>query len=88
MIKQLIKATKIMLLLIAISFFALIPFNAEAKDCSGFKVASHKWIMCKVGKGVEPDKTGKGVEPDKKREGGSFWKKIKNFGGKNIGEEG
>jgi len=129
MIKKLTKSTKILLLLIAISFFALIPFNAEAKDCSGFKVASHKWIMCKAGSDkYEPDtnyteekakkvKKGKcntllgclgwgknksrsessesdssqvSSESNKKERGviKGFFKKIKDLGGKNIGEEG
>ena len=129
MIKQLIKATKIMLLLIAISFFALIPFNAEAKDCSGFKVASHKWIMCKAGsdkyepdtnyteekakkvkkgkcntllgclgwgknksvsEGSESDSSQVSTESKEKKRGvvKGFFKKIKDLGGKNIGEEG
>ena len=83
------KTVKIMLLLTAISFFISIPISAEARDCSNPK-GFHEKLMCKIGKtegglgNSDSSITGETL----KKKGGSFWKKIKNFGGKNIGEPG
>ena len=44
------KITKLILLLITISFFTSVPFDAKSKnDCSELKPGSHKWIMCNLG---------------------------------------
>ena len=83
-----------------ILYFISINSIASAKDCSEYKKLSHKWLMCSAGKdnaknpksedsSLPEDETAKenklsGV----KSSVGGFFKKIKNFGGKNIGEEG
>ena len=83
------KIKKITLVISAISFFALTTMSAQASDCSGYKTFSHKWIMCKGGRVKEFGKDGASSET-KKEPGkiGSFFKKIKEAGGKNIGEPG
>ena len=83
------KTVKTMLLLTTISFFISIPFSAEARDCSNPK-GFHEKMMCKMGKteggfGNSDSSTTGGTLKEKS---GGFWKKIKNFGGKNIGEPG
>ena len=60
----------------------------EGKDCSNYKVLSHKWNACKLGsKKYTPQDSSSGSS-EKKKKGSGFWKKIKNFGGENIGQEG
>ena len=46
---KLMKTKKIIVLLTAISFLTSAPFAVQAKNCSGFKMLSHKWIMCQTG---------------------------------------
>ena len=43
------KIIKTILILATISFFTSVPFKAEARDCSEYKVLSHKWLMCNAG---------------------------------------
>ena len=78
------KTIKIIILLAAISLFTSVPYHAaEARDCSDAK-KFHEKMMCMVtGDSVSSDTSDK---PKKKSNG--FWQKIKNFGGKNIGEAG
>ena len=78
------KTIKIIILLATISLFTSVPYDAvEARDCSDPK-GFHAKMMCKItGNTVSSDSSDK---PKKKRNG--FWQKIKNFGGKNIGEAG
>ena len=76
---------------------------AKAADCSEYKGLSHKWVMCQAGRAKsEIDGIGSSTNEsslsnddnnDSKSGGvkssvGGFFKKIKNFGGKNIDEEG
>ncbi len=79
------KTIKIIILLASISIFTSVPYNvAESRDCSNPK-GFHEKMMCKLlpGDSVSSDTSDK---PKKKSNG--FWQKIKNFGGKNIGEAG
>jgi len=78
------KTIKIIILLATISLFTSVPYDAaEARDCSDPK-GFHEKMMCKIsGDSVSSDTSDK---PKKKSNG--FWQKIKNFGGKNIGEAG
>ena len=75
------KTIKIIVLLATISLFTSVPYDAvEARDCSNPK-GFHEKLMCK--KLFEADNS-----DNPKKKGNSFWQKIKNFGGKNIGEAG
>ena len=78
------KTIKITMLLATIFLFTSVPYDAvEARDCSDPK-GFHAKMMCKItGNTVSSDSSDK-----PKKEGDSFWQKIKNFGGKNIGEPG
>ena len=78
------KTIKITILLATISLFTSVPYDAvEARDCSDPK-GFHAKMMCMVsGNSVSSDASDK-----PKKKGNSFWQKIKNFGGKNIGEAG
>ena len=78
------KTIKIIILLATISLFTSVPYDAaEARDCSDPK-GFHAKMMCKIsGDSVSSDTSDK---PKKKSNG--LWQKIKNFGGKNIGEAG
>ena len=78
------KTIKIIILLATISLFTSVPYDAaEARDCSDPK-GFHAKMMCKLsGDSVSSDTSDK---PKKKSNG--LWQKIKNFGGKNIGEAG
>lgn len=96
------KTFRIILLLSIISFFSSISSSVNAKDCSGLKVLSHKWLMCNTSKGkkygsdsVTSEKKAKKKKGDSlistdklRKKGEGFFKKLKNFGGKNIGEAG
>ena len=95
------KTFRIILLLTTISFFSSISSSVNAGDCSGLKVLSHKWIMCNTSKGAKYGSEGVTTSKKKKKKGDalistekikkkgeSFFKKLKNFGGKNIGEAG
>ena len=79
-----IKTIKIIMLLATISLFTSVPNAAvEARDCSNPK-GFHEKMMCTItGDSVSSDTSDK-----PKKKGNSFWQKIKNFGGKNIGEAG
>ena len=46
---KLMKTKKIIVLLSAITFLTTAPFSVQAKNCTGFKMLSHKWIMCQTG---------------------------------------
>ena len=78
------KTIKIIILLATISLFTSVPYHAaEARDCSDPK-GFHAKMMCMVtGNSVSSDTSDK-----PKKKGNGFWQKIKNFGGKNIGEAG
>ena len=72
---------KVITLLTVVSLFLITPYNnAMARDCSNPK-GFHQVMMCKV--------SGKSLSSgEKKSNPNSFWNKIKNFGGKNVGEAG
>ena len=91
------KIIKITLLFASIVFFTSIPVKAKAGhdgesytiDCAT-AVKLHEKAWCKMKGKDTPSSTAKKEKPKKKKEGGikKFFKKIKNFGGENIGEEG
>ena len=75
------KIIRIITLLITIPLLSSITYSsAIARDCSDPK-GFHEKMMCKLGGGSSA--TG-----EKKANPDSLWNKIKNFGGKNIGEAG
>ena len=78
------KTMKIIILLATISLFTSVPYAAvEARDCSNPK-GFHERMVCIIsGDSVSSDTSDK-----PKKKGNSFWQKIKNFGGKNVGEAG
>ena len=98
------KTIRIIILLAVISLFTTSPYlAAEARDCSnpeGF----HEKLMCKKWKWKMPTlkkksqdsedaSTSENTEEKKKEEKkkgviGGIWNKIKNFGGKKMGEPG
>ena len=82
------KVSKIITLLITATTLSLLTLNiANARDCSNPK-GFHEKMMCKLGDvgGTMSSNTDSSDKPAKS--GNSIWKKIKNFGGKNIGSEG
>ena len=85
---KIMKTIKIIILFTAITVFTSVSYNAaEARDCSDPK-GFHEKMMCKISSdSVSSDTSGK-PKKKKSKSGESIWKKIKNFGGKNIGEAG
>ena len=78
------KLIKIIILLVTIPLLSSITFSAvDARDCSNPK-GFHAKMMCMV-TGESSSNTSGNSE---KKKGDGFWQKIKNFGGKNIGEAG
>ena len=93
------KTTRIIILLSVISLFTTSPYlAAEARDCSnpdGFheKLMCKKWkwkmpTLKKKSENSEDASTSKNTEENKKKGIGGIWNKIKNFGGKKMGEPG
>jgi hypothetical protein len=80
------KIVKIIVMLGVVSLFTSTPLAVNAKDCSQYSVLSHKWNACKLGSKKYTGTEGSGTKKEKKSNG--FWKKIKNFGGENVGGEG
>ena len=76
------KTVKIILLLAIVSLFTSMSYTtAEATDCSNPK-GFHQKLMCKVTGDSDESVTSN----ETKKKGDSFWQKIKNFGGTNVGE--
>ena len=83
------KVTKTIILFVTISSFTLITYNSAyaAVDCSDPK-GFHAKMTCKL-KGMRSSGSSDSGSSNKlKKKGGGIWEKIKNFGGKNIGEAG
>jgi len=75
------KIIRIITLLITIPLLSSITFtSAIARDCSDPK-GFHAKMMCKLSGSSSTSK-------EKKSNPDSLWNKIKNFGGKNVGEAG
>ena len=75
------KIIRLITLLFAIPLLTSITYSsAIARDCSDPK-GFHATLMCKLG-GISSTSGEKKENPD------SLWNKIKNFGGKNVGEAG
>ena len=81
--------------------FASAQHTAQAADCFDYKKFSHKWNKCKLGKlkeiGSDEQKTSSALTEDStksEKKSGIFGglldglKKIREFGGKKIGEAG
>ena len=92
------KTLKINLLLAIISFFSSLASKATARDWSNPK-GFHEKLMCKKFKlnmptfkkksqDSESTSTSENTEENKKKGIGGIWNKIKNFGGKKMGEPG
>ncbi len=83
------KIIRIITLLITIPLLSSITYSsAMARDCSDPK-GFHAKMMCKIsGISGTSSTSESSTKTKKKKSGESFWKKIKNFGGKNIGEAG
>ena len=83
------KTLKIIILFTAITLFTSVSFNyAEARDCSNPK-GFHAKMMCKFSSfGTVSSSATEKPKKNKSKSGGSLWQKIKNFGGKHIGEAG
>ena len=86
---KIMKTIKIIILFTAITLFTSVSYNAaEARDCSDPK-GFHAKMMCKFSSSQSGSSTSTEKSKKKKSKSGeSIWKKIKNFGGKNIGEAG
>ena len=92
------KTIKIIIILTVISFLTTVPNKAEARDCSnpdGFheKLMCKKWkwkmpTLKKKSENSEDASTSENTEEKKKGVIGGIWYKIKNFGGKKMGEPG
>ena len=75
------KIVRIITLLITIPLLTSITYSsAMARDCSDPK-GFHAKMMCKFGGDSSASK-------EKKENPDSLWNKIKNFGGKKVGEAG
>ena len=93
------KTVRIVIFLAVISLFTASPYiSAEARDCSNPK-GFHEKLMCKKFKlnmptlkkksqDSEDASTSENTEEKKKGVIGGIWNKIKNFGGKKMGEPG
>ena len=82
------KTIKIIILLATISLFTSVPYDAvEARECSDPK-GFHAWMMCKISGTSTSLGSSEKTKKNKNKSGNSIWQKIKNFGGKNIGEAG
>ena len=93
------KTIRIIIFLTVISLFTTSPYiAAQARDCSnpeGFheKLMCKKWnlkmpTLKKKSENSEDASTSENTEENKKKGIGGIWNKIKNFGGKNVGEPG
>ena len=86
------KIIKTILLLATISVLISVPYSiAEARDCSDPK-GFHQKLMCQkifFKKEYSSSETAVTSESEGGKSGiGGVWEKIKNFGGKNVGEPG
>ena len=78
------KTIKIIILIATISLFTSVSYDAaEARDCSDPK-GFHAKMMCMM----SGDSVSSGTSDKPKKKGNGFWQKIKNFGGKKVGEAG
>ena len=88
------KIIRLITLLITIPLLSSISYNsANARDCSDPK-GFHQKLMCNkllsgLGSEKSSDNSATTNSPKKKGSGlGGVWDKIKNFGGKKVGEPG
>ena len=87
--REIMKILRIITLIISIPLLSSITLTAaNARDCSDPK-GFHEKMMCKLQNVKSPSETPKKTKKEKSEgSGNSLWKKIKNFGGKNVGEPG
>ena len=83
------KIIRLITLMLIIPLLSSITYSsASARDCSNPK-GFHEKMMCKLSTyGSESSTSTEKTKKNKSKSGESLWKKIKNFGGKNIGEAG
>ena len=82
------KIIRLITLLITIPLLTSITYNsAIARDCSDPK-GFHEKMMCKISGASFSSGSSEKTKKNKKNTGDSIWQKIKNFGGKNVGEAG
>ena len=86
------KYIKLILLISTVIFVTSVPFEVKSQeDCSQYKKLHKKWL-CKSRGGTSGDSTatsGDSVATDEAEKKGWNWlRKIREFGGKNIGEAG
>ena len=74
------KIIRIITLLITIPLLSSITYSSAMADCSNPK-GFHEKMMCKLS-------SSSSTSGEKKENPDSLWNKIKNFGGKNVGEAG
>ena len=83
------KIIKIVLLVATVFFFTSIPFSANAEHCTDLE--GSKKVTCTLGLtagGSDESGSSAGTTKKKSNSGKSFWKKFREMGGKNLGEEG
>ena len=83
------KIIKIFLLVATVSFFTSIPFSANAEHCSHLE--GSKKTICTFGFNVgdsNESKSSADTTKKKSNSGKSLLQKIKEMGGKNLGEKG
>ena len=83
------KIIKIVLLVATLSFFTSIPFSANAEHCTGLE--GGKKTMCTLGfstGGSDESGSSAGTTKKKSNSGKNLLQKLKEMGGKNLGEEG
>ena len=88
---KLMKTIKTLLLISVISFFMSFPFEVKAaEDCSEVKQL-HKKIACKMKmskKNKASASTGDAEGKAKSNKGKSWFKRLLEIGGENVGQEG
>ena len=82
------KTIKKVLLLISATFFLLIPSIASADHCSGKR--GTEWFVCNAtgGDSSSSSSSSSSKSMKKKKSGKSLLQKLKEMGGKKVGEEG
>ena len=82
------RIVKIITLIVTIPLLSSITYSsAMARDCSNPK-GFHQKMMCKLSSSnFSLGSSDKSIKKNN-NSGNSIWQKIKNFGGKNIGEAG
>ena len=78
------KYIKLILLISTVIFVTSVPFEVKSEDCSQYKKLHKKWL-CKSRGGTSGDSA---ATDEAEKKGWNWLRKIREFGGKNIGEAG